>query len=157
MARKKKSTNKVEITSTLDAHPVYGKISRIKLPNKSLIYISKKGWTLKTPNGQEMILPYEEINLAITETIKQGYINKPKSNKRTIKIDGKKWKLDPKKFRTFIKKAIPIRAKMIDEPFEVETIEGTMKGKPGDFLIIGVRGEAYPCDHDIFKETYEPC
>ena len=41
------------------------------------------------------------------------------------------------------------------EPFTVETMEGPLKGKAGDYLMIGVKGEAYPCDKEIFDETYE--
>jgi len=39
--------------------------------------------------------------------------------------------------------------------FVVQTIEGTMKGQAGDYLIIGVRGERYPCAKEIFEETYD--
>ncbi len=35
-----------------------------------------------------------------------------------------------------------------------DTIEGTMKGKIGDYVIKGIRGELYICDREIFKETY---
>lgn len=38
---------------------------------------------------------------------------------------------------------------------EVKTLEGVLKGKAGDYLIEGVRGELYPCDKEIFEETYE--
>lgn len=37
----------------------------------------------------------------------------------------------------------------------IETLEGTMTGKPGDFIIRGVQGEFYPCKPDIFEQTYE--
>lgn len=37
----------------------------------------------------------------------------------------------------------------------IETLEGTMKAKPGDFIIKGVNGEFYPCDGKIFDKTYE--
>jgi hypothetical protein len=30
-----------------------------------------------------------------------------------------------------------------------------MEGRPGDYLIIGIQGERYPCKPDIFKATYE--
>lgn len=43
----------------------------------------------------------------------------------------------------------------INEPFEVETLEGTLKGKAGDYLMIDVQGEMYAIDKDIFDETYE--
>lgn len=37
----------------------------------------------------------------------------------------------------------------------VYTLEGTMTGSIGDYLIKGVRGEFYFCAKDIFVETYE--
>ena len=37
----------------------------------------------------------------------------------------------------------------------VETLEGHMRCKKGDFLIIGVKGEIYPIRRNIFFETYE--
>ncbi len=40
-------------------------------------------------------------------------------------------------------------------PFSVETLEGTMEGKAGDWLMIGAHGEMYPCDASIFRDTYE--
>jgi hypothetical protein len=38
----------------------------------------------------------------------------------------------------------------------VETLEGTMKVTPGDWIITGIKGELYPCKPDIFERTYEP-
>ena len=58
-------------------------------------------------------------------------------------------------FKQAIKKPIPVKCYQMNEPFEVETMEGTLKGKAGDYLMIGVRGEMYPCDKEIFHETYE--
>jgi hypothetical protein len=37
----------------------------------------------------------------------------------------------------------------------VYTLEGTMTGAVGDYLIKGIRGEFYFCAKDIFEETYE--
>lgn len=37
----------------------------------------------------------------------------------------------------------------------ISTIEGKMKAGDGDYLIKGVRGELYPCERSIFKETYD--
>jgi hypothetical protein len=37
----------------------------------------------------------------------------------------------------------------------VYTLEGSMTGKMGDYLIKGVRGEFYFCAKEIFEETYE--
>ena len=38
---------------------------------------------------------------------------------------------------------------------EITTLEGTMRGQRGDYIIRGVKGEIYPCKPDIFAATYE--
>jgi hypothetical protein len=38
----------------------------------------------------------------------------------------------------------------------IPTLEGRMMASPGDFIIVGVKGEIYPCKPDIFEATYEP-
>lgn len=38
----------------------------------------------------------------------------------------------------------------------IMTLEGSMTGQPGDWIIRGVKGELYPCKPDIFAATYEP-
>ena len=58
-------------------------------------------------------------------------------------------------FKKAIKKAIPIKCFQINEPFEVQTMEGVMKGKKGDWLMVGISGEMYPCDDEIFRRTYD--
>ena len=42
-----------------------------------------------------------------------------------------------------------------DEYILIDTLEGVMKAKVGDYIIKGVHGEFYPCKPDIFHETYE--
>lgn len=37
----------------------------------------------------------------------------------------------------------------------IETLEGTMEARAGDWIIRGVQGELYPCKPDIFAATYE--
>jgi len=74
---------------------------------------------------------------------------------RTIKVEGTKVFFKPEEFKNYKKKPIVIQALQIDKAFQVYTLEGVMKGDPGDFLIIGVKGEPYPCKPDIFAETYE--
>ncbi|NKI32316.1 hypothetical protein [Croceivirga thetidis] len=65
-------------------------------------------------------------------------------------------KISPKlTFVEAIKKPIPIKCAQIQEPFIVETMEGELQGKKGDWLMIGVNGEMYPCDKDIFEKTYD--
>lgn len=38
---------------------------------------------------------------------------------------------------------------------KINTLEGTMRANPGDYIIRGVHGEYYPCKPDIFEKTYE--
>jgi len=37
----------------------------------------------------------------------------------------------------------------------IDTLEGGHIVTPGDWIITGVKGEFYPCKHEIFKMTYE--
>lgn len=37
----------------------------------------------------------------------------------------------------------------------IQTLEGKMLIDKTDYIIIGVKGERYPCKKDIFEETYE--
>jgi hypothetical protein len=38
----------------------------------------------------------------------------------------------------------------------IETLDGRMECRPGDWVIRGINGEHYPCKPDIFEKTYEP-
>ena len=40
------------------------------------------------------------------------------------------------------------------DKFLIETLEGYHNFTPQDVLIIGVKGEIYPCKIDIFEQTY---
>lgn len=65
--------------------------------------------------------------------------------------------LDESKIIKVCKNTIIIKAIQINNPdgFVVTTKEGRVKGKCGDYLILGVDGEKYPCDKDIFEKTYD--
>ena len=39
---------------------------------------------------------------------------------------------------------------------KIQTLEGVMTARLGDWIIKGVSGEFYPCKPDIFAKTYEP-
>ena len=39
---------------------------------------------------------------------------------------------------------------------KIKTLEGSMRVNEGDWIIKGVKGEFYPCRHDIFIATYDP-
>ncbi len=43
----------------------------------------------------------------------------------------------------------------IKKQVEIETLEGTMIGNLGDWIIKGINEEFYPCKPDIFEKTYE--
>ncbi|MEZ3143681.1 polysaccharide transporter [Halobaculum sp. MBLA0143] len=48
-----------------------------------------------------------------------------------------------------------VEARRLDEQRGIETREGTIVGHSGDVLIRGVDDELYPCDSEIFDQTYE--
>jgi len=54
-----------------------------------------------------------------------------------------------------VKKQIPVLARKMETAFTVETVEGVMRGKPGDYLMTGIDGEMYPCDAGIFDRSYD--
>lgn len=39
---------------------------------------------------------------------------------------------------------------------DIHTMEGTMRGDVGDWIVRGIKGEFYPVKPDIFTATYEP-
>ncbi len=53
------------------------------------------------------------------------------------------------------KKPVIVSAYITETEQVIHTLEGDMTASPGDYIIIGVRGEMYPCKPDIFHETYE--
>lgn len=38
---------------------------------------------------------------------------------------------------------------------KIQTLEGVMTAKLGDYIIKGINNEFYPCKPDIFEKTYE--
>jgi hypothetical protein len=47
---------------------------------------------------------------------------------------------------------LPADARVI----QIDTLEGEMEARFGDWIIQGVKGEFYPCKPDVFEATYEP-
>ena len=58
------------------------------------------------------------------------------------------------KWEFYIKKT-PVKVMLMDKPFMVETLEGTLEGKAGDYLSVGPKGEFYPIDKGVMKKSYE--
>jgi hypothetical protein len=42
-----------------------------------------------------------------------------------------------------------------DRCIDINTLEGEMRANIGDWVIRGIKGEFYPCKHDIFEASYE--
>lgn len=76
---------------------------------------------------------------------------------RAIRMEGR-GEIDPDVlgWEQFQKQPVVVDATPMPAPFEVDTKEGTMQGGEGDILIRGVEGEYYPCNSDIFAQTYRP-
>ena len=43
-----------------------------------------------------------------------------------------------------------------DNEFYIRTLEGDHRLSVNDWVIKGIKGEFYPCKHDVFEKTYEP-
>lgn len=43
-----------------------------------------------------------------------------------------------------------------DDDVMISTLEGVMRANYGDWIIKGVKGEFYPCQHEIFVASYSP-
>ena len=63
--------------------------------------------------------------------------------------------IDKSEFMRVVKKPVTVLAKQMNDEFVVNTMEGKVRGKKGDYLMVGVKGEMYPCDREIFEETYK--
>jgi len=59
-------------------------------------------------------------------------------------------------WKQYRKRPVVIEARLVEEPEEIATLEGTMRANPGDYIIRGVHGELYPIKPAIFKLTYDP-
>ena len=59
------------------------------------------------------------------------------------------------KIKKYVKKPVVVEAYQTDREITIHTLEGNLMASVGDYIIIGVNGEKYPCKPDIFKKTYE--
>lgn len=37
----------------------------------------------------------------------------------------------------------------------IHTLNGIIAAEPGDYIIKGIKGEFYPCNKELFEQTYE--
>ena len=59
------------------------------------------------------------------------------------------------KSKKYRKKPLVVTAYQTDVEIEIPTLEGAMLARKGDYIIVGVHGERYPCKPSIFHKTYE--
>lgn len=74
--------------------------------------------------------------------------------KRPVVIEAVQWTGDN---ADEVKKFVGIDAEYLEDKnaIVIHTLEGHMVANVKDFIIKGVKGEFYPCQYDIFCETYE--
>jgi uncharacterized protein len=77
---------------------------------------------------------------------------KNKEAEKTLRL--KSFEIPDWSFELATKKPIAVRCKQMDADFEVATLEGLMRGKAGDYLMIGAQNEMYVCKKEIFEMTY---
>ena len=82
-------------------------------------------------------------------------MKKVKKKPDSIWVAGKQVEVTPSAWEAYMKKPIAIKACRIDCKFMVDTMEGAMWGKAGDYLIQGIKGELYPCAKKVFELSYE--
>ena len=73
-----------------------------------------------------------------------------KYRKKPVVISAMQWLGDYDEISSIQSKIIPMGTKI-----KINTLEGVMTADIGDWIIIGVEGELYPCKDNIFKKTYE--
>lgn len=56
---------------------------------------------------------------------------------------------------TFRKIPVEISAYQVDRDCVILNAAGDLHAKTGDWIITGIEGEQYPCDDEIFRETYD--
>ncbi len=57
--------------------------------------------------------------------------------------------------RAFVGRDTPLH-QLGDDRLGIPTLEGVMTAHPGDWIIMGTRGEFWPCKPGVFAATYEP-
>lgn len=80
----------------------------------------------------------------------------PQFRKRPVVIEAVQW---DGKLTTLVQLGnytTPVGQDLGSRDLTIETLEGYITAKPGDWVIKGVKGELYPCKPDIFAETYDP-
>ena len=78
----------------------------------------------------------------------------PRYRKRPVVVDAEQW--HPGRQVKGVIEGLYWEAGGAPVPARVQTLEGWLGVRPGDWIITGVEGERYPCKPRIFEATYEP-
>jgi hypothetical protein len=75
-------------------------------------------------------------------------------NKESVTPERLQKALDGAGYKEYTKTA-PTWAKPAEEDGTIDTLEGPMKYKKGDYLCVGPNGDRWPVYKDVFDDTYE--
>ena len=78
-----------------------------------------------------------------------------KFKKKPVIIEAVQYDNNKNEIEEFVGTALRTLQKESETFLFIDTLEGTMRIDPDDYVIKGVHGEFYPCKPDIFEETYE--
>ena len=78
--------------------------------------------------------------------------------KKPVVVEAVRWDGDVMTVEPLFSKSTQeiVEQSLSDPALEIPTLEGTMRAEIGDWIILGIQGELYPCKPDIFAATYEP-
>lgn len=79
-----------------------------------------------------------------------------KYRKKPVVIDAVHWNGDLSTLHSLGNYENAVSQDLGSADLQIETLEGVMTARVGDWVIRGVKGELYPCKPDIFAATYEP-
>ena len=57
--------------------------------------------------------------------------------------------------KQYLKKPVTVLAKQLDRDFMIQTANGLVKGKVGDYMVKAPSGDTWPVQKEIFETTYE--
>jgi hypothetical protein len=78
-----------------------------------------------------------------------------KYRKKPVVIDAVAWGGDLSTLHSLGTYENVVSQELGSTDLQIETLEGVMTAKVGDWIIRGIKGELYPCKPDIFDATYE--
>lgn len=82
----------------------------------------------------------------------------PKYRKKPVVIEAVQWAGNLADIEGLLMRSTraEVQQYLGDPALYIPTLEGVMKANVGDWIILGVQAELYPCKPDIFAATYEP-